>query len=346
RIALLHAGNALFLLVVAYSAYMVASVVWSDTLTLPAAAQVAWYSILVISFIAATGLLASDYPDRYDLMLRRLVWLAGSAGILSMLVFYFEHSFPTTRLEPPISRMDNAVLASCAYGVFCLLALYYSVNSTTGKDKLLYLFFFVALLATILLTQSRTVLVALGIGFIILLGLRGMVIVGFLAVSVTVILIVNPDLWQQQLDRGLSFRPGIWQTVLERASEHWYFGRGYLTDTTIQVKGEGIVHAHAHSSYLATLRDGGVLGLALLFGMLSVAVYWAATLARRGERLYLGLLVYAMVCVISDMDRLLTRPKEHWLFFWLPMALVMAAYSNKRSNKRLGAREEVQTDSA
>ncbi|MGI9284091.1 MAG: O-antigen ligase family protein [Pseudomonadales bacterium] len=342
KITRLHARNALFLFVVAYSAYMLVSIGWSDNLTLPAAAQVAWHSILAFSFVAATGLLASEYPNRYDLLLHRLVWLAGIAGAASILAFYSEHAFPMTRLQPPLSRMDNAVLASYSYGIFCLLAVHYLVNSVTSRDKLLNVLFVILLLATILLTQSRTVLLALGIGFVILLGLRGMVVVSVLAVGVSVVLIVNPDLWQQQLTRGLSFRPAIWQAVVEQATEHWYFGRGYLTDTTIQVNGEGVVHAHAHSAYLATLRDGGLFGLALLFAMLSVAVYWAVKLAQGGERLYLGLLAYAMVCVISDIDRLLSRPKEHWLFFWLPVALVMAVYSNRW----LVVKEVRQADSA
>ncbi len=40
----------------------------------------------------------------------------------------------------------------------------------------------------------------------------------------------------------------------------------------------------------------------------------------------LALLLYGMTCITMDFDRLLVHPKEIWLFFWLPVALIMAVY--------------------
>ena len=39
---------------------------------------------------------------------------------------------------------------------------------------------------------------------------------------------------------------------------------------------------------------------------------------------FLALILYGMLCAIPDLDRILTRPRELWLFLWLPVALVMA----------------------
>jgi len=33
-----------------------------------------------------------------------------------------------------------------------------------------------------------------------------------------------------------------------------------------------------------------------------------------------------MTAIVMDFDRLLVHPKEIWLFFWLPIALIMAVY--------------------
>lgn len=326
--------NAVFILMFVSGAYTVASVAWSDAPSVSLLVKVAWHALLVISFFAVGVLLASEHAGYYGLMLRRLVWFAACASVLSIVAFYAQHEFPATRLQPPLSRMDNAVLASCVYGLFCLLAAHYFA-SASQKDKLPYLLSVLALLTAILLTQSRTVLPALSLGFVILLGVRGIVAVGVVAVGITAVFLIEPQLWQQQLSRGLSFRPDIWQAVLQQASEHWCFGRGYSEDTSVPLNTEGIVHAHAHSAYLATLRDGGIVGLALLLGLLAVASLWAVKLAKCGERLYLALLAYAMVCMLADMDRLLTRPKEHWLYFWLPLVLVTAAHMNKRSVEQL-----------
>ena len=122
-----------------------------------------------------------------------------------------------------------------------------------------------------------------------------------------------------------SFRPGIWQQVLVDMQGYWWFGHGYLVDPRVPAYGK--LFNHAHNSYLATLRDGGLVGLALLAAILGVAVHWAWQLYRlRGERIYLALLLYGMTSVAMDYDRLILEPKELWLFFWLPVALIMAAH--------------------
>ena len=93
----------------------------------------------------------------------------------------------------------------------------------------------------------------------------------------------------------------------------------------------GQVFSHAHNSYLATLRDGGIVGLVLLLALLAVATRWGWDLrSRLGERLYLALLLYGMTCIAMDFDRLLVHPKEIWLFFWLPLALIMARGGYRR----------------
>jgi hypothetical protein len=65
----------------------------------------------------------------------------------------------------------------------------------------------------------------------------------------------------------------------------------------------------------------------LLTAILAVALHWAWGLYRqRGERIYLALILYGMTSIAMDYDRLLVHPKEIWLFFWLPVALIMAAH--------------------
>jgi O-antigen ligase len=111
---------------------------------------------------------------------------------------------------------------------------------------------------------------------------------------------------------------------------HWWFGKGYLVNP--KVEAYGFLLNHAHNSYLASLRDGGLVGLALMLAILGLAGLWAFRLYRqRGERLYLALLLYGMTCITMDFDRLLVHPKEMWLFFWLPVALIMASYPHRHA---------------
>jgi O-antigen ligase len=134
----------------------------------------------------------------------------------------------------------------------------------------------------------------------------------------------NTRFWEHRVG-DYSFRPGIWEQVLENMQGSWWFGHGYLADPRVHAYDK--VFNHAHNSYLASLRDGGLVGLALLMAILAVALYWAWGLYReRGERIYLALILYGMTSIAMDYDRLLVHPKEIWLFFWLPVALIMAAH--------------------
>jgi hypothetical protein len=38
-----------------------------------------------------------------------------------------------------------------------------------------------------------------------------------------------------------------------------------------------------------------------------------------------------MTSIAMDYDRLLVHPKEIWLFFWLPVALILAAHPVRRA---------------
>ncbi|MCB1849077.1 MAG: O-antigen ligase family protein, partial [Halieaceae bacterium] len=141
------------------------------------------------------------------------------------------------------------------------------------------------------------------------------------------LLAANPRDWIHRVE-AFSFRPGIWERVLQDMQGHWWFGHGYLIDPRVQAYDK--VFSHAHNSYLASLRDGGLVGLALLLAILAVATLWAWRLYRlRGERIYLALLLYGMTAISMDYDRLLVHPKEIWLFFWLPVALIMGTYPGR-----------------
>ncbi len=123
-----------------------------------------------------------------------------------------------------------------------------------------------------------------------------------------------------------SFRPGIWQEVLREVRERPWFGHGMLEEPVVRAYGQ--IFSHAHNGYLATLRDGGVVGLAILLALLALGMrraWWQRQ--REGDSLTLALLVYAAVSIAMDYDRILVQPTELWLFFWLPLGLALAAAS-------------------
>jgi O-antigen ligase len=181
-----------------------------------------------------------------------------------------------------------------------------------------------ALLALVVLTQSRTAMASVIVGLLILIGYRALAVAAAGVAAVWALMAANPAIWLNRMG-DYSFRPGIWEQVLVDMQSYWWFGHGYLIDPHVQAYDK--LFDHAHNSYLATLRDGGLLGLALLVAILGLAALWAWRLYRqRGERIYLALLLYGMTSIAMDYDRLLLHPREIWLFFWLPVAFIMATY--------------------
>lgn len=318
-----YRGNALAGLVLLYAGYMMSTLAWTADFAPANALWALWYSLNVVTFVMLSGYLLIRYPRRVWVLARYAVWLAAGAALVSTVVWYLQHPFPTSRLEP-LGVMHHPNKSGCAYGLFLVLAIHFLIVAEERRERLLYAILGTILLCLVILTQSRTALAGVCAGLLALAGFRALgLIAGALAAS-WALLMATPDLWQERV-LSLSYRPGIWQQVLGEARGHLLFGQGYLVDTVVPAYGREF--SHAHNSYLATLRDGGVVGLALLLAVLALAVRWGWELRHRfGEKIYLALLLYGVTCVAMDFDRLLVHPKEIWLFFWLPVALIMTAW--------------------
>lgn len=323
ELAAFYRGNTLSTLILVYTGYMMSTLLWTADFELGEAAMSLWYSLCVISFCAMTGYLWIQHRQRLETLARWSVWLAAGAALVSIVAWYLANPFPASRLEP-LGVMHHQNKAACAYGVFLILGIHFFLQGRGRRDRLWYLVAGSVLMSLILLTQSRTAVVATSVALLVLAGYRAIGLVAILLAASWALLAANTALWESRV-LTLSFRPGIWQQVLAEMPGHWLLGQGYLVDP--QVPAYGKLFSHAHNSYLATLRDGGAVGLLLLLGALGLALVWAGRLwTRGGERIYLALLLFGMTAIIMDFDRLLVHPKELWLFFWLPLALVMAAY--------------------
>ena len=56
-------------------------------------------------------------------------------------------------------------------------------------------------------------------------------------------------------------RVKLWSSMMAEASDQLLLGSGYLSDAVVEV---GSARYNAHSAYLATFRDGGIIGLVFL----------------------------------------------------------------------------------
>lgn len=318
-----YRDNLLAGLLLLYAAYMMSSLLWTADFQAGAALAALGLSCCVLSFCYLTGYLWIRQAQRMDRLAHRATWLAAAAALVSIVVWFIHHPFPISRLEP-LGVMHHQNKAGSAYGVFLVLCMHYVFTDRGRSNRLVYGALALALLSLVIFTQSRTAMTAVCTGLLVLIGYRALAVAALGVATLWALMAANPNIWLTRVG-DFSFRPGIWEQVLADMQGYWWFGHGYLVDPAVQAYGK--LFAHAHNSYLSTLRDGGLVGLALLALILAVAASWAWQLYRqRGERIYLALLVYGMTSVSMDYDRLLVQPKEIWLFFWLPVALIMAAY--------------------
>ncbi len=320
-----YRGNLLLALLFAYAGWMMLTLAWTADFAAAGAGWQLWWSINLLSFVAISGYLWVNNAERVDRYTRRLPWLAAATALVSIFVWYAQHPFPSTRLEP-LGVMHHQNKSGAAYGLFLVLSVQLAINDRPRRWA--YSGLAVVLGALVLLTQSRTALAGVCMGLVILLGWRALLLALVAGAASLGLLASNPADWVSRV-QSFSFRPGIWQQVLADMPGHWLIGQGYLVDPHVNAYNQ--VFNHAHNSYLATLRDGGLVGLVLLMALLGTALVQAVGLLKsRGERLYLALLLYGMTCIFMDFDRLFVHPKEMWLYLWLPIALVAAAYPHRQ----------------
>jgi O-antigen ligase len=132
-------------------------------------------------------------------------------------------------------------------------------------------------------------------------------------------------LMSKPVDAGFANRLPIWQHVLQLWLQAPIFGQGYQVTPVLNPDGTASIINYGHSVFLSTLRDGGIVGLALLLRVYFFALRSAVKMVSRERRgLYLCLFLFGFVCMLADTDQLVTRPRDLWVILWLPLACLVA----------------------
>ena len=156
----------------------------------------------------------------------RAIWIASAAALTSIVVWYIDHPFPSERLQP-LGVMHHENKAAAAYGVFLILAIHYLRTEPDNPNRLYYLLPALIIFALVALSQSRTAMAGVFAGLFVLLGWRAILIVLAGLTANWLLLAANPFYWDDRV-ATFSFRPGIWQSVIESMQGHWLQGYGYL----------------------------------------------------------------------------------------------------------------------
>jgi hypothetical protein len=330
-------GNPLFWLLSAYLLYMVASTLWSEAFSADPDAVKRSIKLLqraayIIVLFLITAAIREREPEKFQRMLMFVCIAAAISAVITLGLWYRGHPFPESRVWG-FSLVRWTIFAAYSFGIFAVLSVYFMVRSPARWLTIALGLSFLALFTYVWLAQSRTAFGAVLIGVLVAsMGTHArnrvmiLLLVGF-GIGVTSTLLI-PSAFDYVFARGLSFRPDIWAAYLFRAMNHPIFGEGLLSDRTNFVYAPPLIGTvpDAHSAYIGTLRDGGIVGLGLLGGAF-LAAFWCGvrSITRSSCYLSLALALVVFAYLATDTDRLITRTGAQWIFLWLPMALIMTS---------------------
>lgn len=223
--------------------------------------------------------------------------------------------------------LSNALLISHIYGFFAALWLAYCMTAHDRHERIRGLLALLPLLLLVLLTGSRTPLVALGASFVWLAMLTKSHKLWFFlliaALSTGAVLLLMPNLITA---RGVSYRPEIWVNALSQSWESIWFGRGLGTLLSIKLPDIDYPFSEPHNITLHVLYLGGVIGVILWLAMY-VSSIWSAWQRRTDRYVVLAstTVVYGLMAGMTEGGTFFPRPNEHWFLIWIPLALALAA---------------------
>lgn len=329
-------GSSIWLSLLAYLAYMLVSSLWSEHFSLAMLWRDVRYTAYILSFILLTLYFFGRNRELPDAILHTVTLVAIAAAAVSVVTFPDLGSLPALTENRLVGwgTMDNPNPSAFVYGFFGVIALDYARRHPREPLTWAFAAGVAVIVVFIILTQSNTSLLALAAACALLLltdsrgtgstrvaRVSGLALIGIAAIYLAWAL----GLISTAIDLGFLNRLPIWQYVLQQWQDAPIFGQGYQLITVVDATGQPTDLNYAHSLFLATLRDGGLVGLALLLLLFYCMLRAALKMALNQRRaLYLCLLVYGLACVLVDTDQIVTRPRELWVILWLPLACLVA----------------------
>ncbi|MGX4729987.1 O-antigen ligase family protein [Pseudomonas corrugata] len=295
--------------------------------------------LFIVLFLFAIYLLMS----KREVFLRRALLcsvLFVFFGALATLIYQFGwldrpmtyRAFRIDRLGiGEIANYRYPVAAGIFHGAIATWVFGIAIDHRTGlRTALFWLFVFATLALYILLTYARGAWIGLGIGCFLVVVLqnsrRGWWVLGLCFVAVVVGAIIWKDhLLNEIFKRQLSGREPIWQYYFSVMQDHWTFGFGLGTPFTYNWPDGKTSSPHAHSLYLQQVYDSGVISVFML-GVGLLGLCYKAWNYRNNfwVRLAFPALIYALIVMLTDVERIFTRPSDYWTVFWLPVAILLA----------------------
>ena len=334
----LFCKSKIWLLSLLFACYLTLTLVWAKNSGFSEFLYYVRRPIYIFGFLGLTIELALKYPRFSDWLFTFLCWTTVLTVVVSFFWFYSDKPFAHDRLSLVGDQLQNPVAAGSVLGMVALVC-YYNNLTTKKQTTWVYLGLLIVTLLAMGLTKSRAPLVALLVTWTVgslwtrdkkvLFALLGItVLAGFAFFQFSSI--------KSEITRpGLDIRWDIWKQAVERIQDAPFFGEGISTDTLFTVS-DGSTWNHTHNVYIGTALYGGLVGLGLLLTLLFVGTRQAILFYSREKNfIYLALLLFAGICMLSGNYRITSHPDAIWLYFWVPMAILAAdeIFSHKQGEQ-------------
>lgn len=323
----------IWLSLLAYLAYMMLSSVWSEHFSFDALWRDIRYAAYLLSFILLTLYWFERRRSLPDAIMDAVALLVIGMAAISIIAFEDLAQLPRLTQERMMGFgiTDNPNPSAFIYGFFGVIALDYARRHPGTARAYLSAAGVLVIAAFVVLTQSNTGLVALVTASTLLVLLdrrpvRPIVVMALiLGVLAVISLAWSYGLISAETDHGFRNRLPIWENILQQWQSAPVFGYGYQQTLVLLPNGKPSIINYAHSAFLSTLRDGGLVGLGMLFVVFGLALRAALNMVYREHRArYLCLFAFGLICMLTDTDQLVTRPRELWIILWLPLAFLIA----------------------
>ncbi|MBS7444393.1 O-antigen ligase family protein [Enterobacter sp. 120016] len=190
------------------------------------------------------------------------------------------------------------------------------------------------LLACLVLTQSRGPFLSLVVAATVAFLCKPKWNVKLLLGSVAILLLIGLAFYfsgsidifinrAEESSRAGTVRFGIWQHAVEVAKQKAIFGWGFNKELQF-INGYGQTISTTHSLYLATFLKGGIVGLLLLAGMILYAARQSLRHLAADHKAEIAVLVFALMFYITQGMFIISNPREYWVLFWLPFAIIFS----------------------
>lgn len=251
-----------------------------------------------------------------------------SVTILFNLVYFYLDNPLSTRVKGYFA-LGHEIKSVWLLGPMVIFMLNYILFNNKDNYSILFAFLSLPIVVFIILTQSRGPLIALFIAAVIMLIKKNNYKI-YLSLGIFLLVYFLYNYFIVEEARGLSFRNDIWSYFLNKSYESWFMGHGILADKTFTKY--GILFRHPHSVFLSVLYHGGVLGI-IIFGKIIVDVFYISFKDSANQVLSCLsiIIIFTLVCFLTDGSLPIDSPKAVWINFWLPVILIYY-YKNQPKN--------------